>query len=195
MNLFDFDNTIYDGESVVDFFVFCLKKKKSLIIYLPIIIFTAFLYKFKLLSIDRLLKSASKMTFAFKKSNEDFSLLAKEFWKINEKKLKPYYLAMLTSEDIIITASPSFLINEISYKLKTKKIISSEFNINTGQFEYANFKENKVISLKKRYPNVVIKNFYTDSLNDIPLMRLSKNSYLVKGYKKEKIINSKIYKY
>lgn len=29
VNLYDFDNTIYDGESTVDFFLFCLKKKKK----------------------------------------------------------------------------------------------------------------------------------------------------------------------
>ena len=31
MNVYDFDNTIYDGESVIDFFLYYCKKDKSLI--------------------------------------------------------------------------------------------------------------------------------------------------------------------
>ena len=35
MNVYDFDGTIYDGDSTVDFYVFALKKKPSLISYGP----------------------------------------------------------------------------------------------------------------------------------------------------------------
>ena len=38
MNVFDFDNTIYDGESAIDFFLYYLKKDPKLIRYLPSII-------------------------------------------------------------------------------------------------------------------------------------------------------------
>ena len=44
VNLYDFDNTIYDGDSSVDFYLFCLKKKISIIKYLPIFIIYFFLY-------------------------------------------------------------------------------------------------------------------------------------------------------
>ena len=35
MNVYDFDGTIYDGDSTIDFFFYSLKKKPSLICYLP----------------------------------------------------------------------------------------------------------------------------------------------------------------
>ena len=35
MNVFDFDNTIYDGECSLDFFKYCIKRKPSLAKYLP----------------------------------------------------------------------------------------------------------------------------------------------------------------
>ena len=38
VNLYDFDKTIYDGDSTIDFYLFCLKKKLSIIQYLPLFI-------------------------------------------------------------------------------------------------------------------------------------------------------------
>lgn len=191
MNLYDFDNTIYDGESTVDFFLFCLKKKKNLIKYLPLVFYTAILYKMKVLSIEKLLKAASKMTSEFVNSNENFDKLAKEFWCLKEKKLKPNYLSKLNSSDVIITAAPQFLIEAILPTLKISDAICSEFDTNTGQFEFANFRENKVIAFKRKYPDEKIINFYTDSLNDLPLIEMAENSFLVKGDKEPVLIKRK----
>ena len=35
LNLYDFDKTIYDGDSTLDFYRFCLKKDKKLLRFLP----------------------------------------------------------------------------------------------------------------------------------------------------------------
>ena len=35
MNAYDFDKTIYDGDSTADFYMFCLKKHKSIILLAP----------------------------------------------------------------------------------------------------------------------------------------------------------------
>lgn len=32
-NIYDFDKTIYDGDSTVDFFLFCLKREPILILF------------------------------------------------------------------------------------------------------------------------------------------------------------------
>ena len=177
LNLYDFDNTIYDGESTFDFFFFCLKQKKSLIKYLPIVIYTTILYKMRLLSVEKLFKSASKLTAAFVKGN--FSELAEKFWAINAKKLRLNFLSKLTALDVITTASPRFLIDALLPKLGVSEAICSEMDMKTGQFKFANFGKNKVIAFKKKYPDARIKNFYTDSLNDAPLMKLAENVFLV----------------
>ena len=191
MNIYDFDNTIYDGESTVDFFLFCLKKKKSLIKYLPLVFYTAVLYKMKVLSIEKLLKNVSKMTSEFVNSNHDFNKLAIEFWDLNKRKLKLSYLSRLNNGDVIITASPRFLIEAILPTLKISDAICSEFDTNTGQFEFVNFKENKVIAFQKKYPNEKIVNFYTDSFNDSPLIEMAENSFLVKGNNSPVLIERK----
>ena len=45
MNVYDFDNTIYDGESALDFFWYCLKKKPVLLKVLFPILFDLIKYK------------------------------------------------------------------------------------------------------------------------------------------------------
>ena len=35
MNVYDFDKTIYDGDSTVDFYFFCLKQTPKMLKYLP----------------------------------------------------------------------------------------------------------------------------------------------------------------
>lgn len=88
MKVFDFDNTIYDGESVVDFFLFAMKKKHELIKYLPLMIYTATLYKIGILSIDKLYELSSKMSNVIIKNKEDAEVFIREFWNGNQTKLK-----------------------------------------------------------------------------------------------------------
>lgn len=36
MRVFDFDNTIYDGESVIDFYLFSLRRNPKVARYVPV---------------------------------------------------------------------------------------------------------------------------------------------------------------
>ena len=47
MNVFNFDVTIYDGDSSIDFWLFCLNRKPALFSYFPKQIFGVILYKLK----------------------------------------------------------------------------------------------------------------------------------------------------
>ena len=47
MDVYDFDGTIYDGDSSIDFYLFCLKKNIKLLRYIPGQVLYAILYKFK----------------------------------------------------------------------------------------------------------------------------------------------------
>ena len=49
MNVYDFDGTIYDGDSTVDFWFFCLKKKKSLFFIIPIQVLAFILYRLRII--------------------------------------------------------------------------------------------------------------------------------------------------
>ena len=108
------------------------------------------------------------------------------FWKTHEKKIKYFYLNKNHSNDVIISASPFFLLNPICEKLKIKKLIASNFNKNNGTLSGKNcYGINKVDRFREIFGNISIENFYTDSLSDLPLIQIANNSYIVK---KNKII-------
>ena len=39
MRVFDFDNTIYDGESVIDFYLFSLRRNPKVARYVPVVLY------------------------------------------------------------------------------------------------------------------------------------------------------------
>lgn len=189
MNVYDFDNTIYDGESTIDFFMFCMKKDITLSKYIPLATYTIMLYKMNLLPIDKLYELADKMSYLIVKNKEKANSLIKEFWIHHKHKLKKFYLSKLTSDDVILTASPRMLIEGILDELKTNNIICSELNLETGKFEFLCFRENKVIAFKEKYPSATIEEFYTDSMSDLPIIKLANKSYLVRKKTLPKPIN------
>ena len=46
MNVYDFDNTIYDGESVFDFYLYSVRRQPKLIRYLFVVVKAFLKYKF-----------------------------------------------------------------------------------------------------------------------------------------------------
>ena len=49
INAYDFDGTIYSGDSSVDFYFFCLKKNKKVLRQLPIQLFAFILYLLRII--------------------------------------------------------------------------------------------------------------------------------------------------
>ena len=181
MNVYDFDNTLYDGESVVDFFLFLLNKKKHLAVFLPIVAYVAFLYKIRKLDIDQIYLLANKFSFVVKKHRNEAEELIKEFWSCNISKLKFDFIKYVKEDDVIITASPNLLIQPIIPYLKAKNIISSDYQLEQGKLNFICIGKNKVVAFKKSFPDAKINNFFTDSLNDMPLINLADNVYMVRG--------------
>ena len=54
MKAFDFDNTLYFGESSVDFALFMMKKNKKIILWLPRIFWGLLKYKLCLISREKI---------------------------------------------------------------------------------------------------------------------------------------------
>jgi len=195
MNAYDFDDTIYRGESIYDFFMFCLKKDKKLYLYFPKVFLRLVEYKLNILDINKLYKTAEEIINKFVKRNKyRFDSLIKEFWDKNKSRLKPQFLNMLKSDDLIITGCPNFLINYIKDDLKVKNIICTEYDFENDKIKFICLGKNKVKAFNKQFKNKKINKFYTDSLSDIPFMELSEQVYLVKGNQINKIDKKKYIK-
>lgn len=183
MRVYDFDNTIYNGESVVDFFMFLLNKEKKLFVFLPIVSYIAVLYKTGKLDTKQVYQLANNYSDVVKKYQDVADKYIEEFWKENIHKLKKGFLEHITPDDIIITASPNILIQKIQPYLKTKRIICTDYDLENGKLNFLCLGKNKVDALKKQYPDIIIDEFYTDSLNDMSLISISETAYLVSGNK------------
>ncbi len=186
MNIYDFDNTIYNGESLYDFFLFCLKKDLLLIRFFPQTLIALISYKLNLINVDKIEKNLNKI---IQKTSHtlDFEKLVKEFWQKNINKIKPQFKNMLTEKDIIITGCPDILFNEIKDTLNVKNSICSQFDIKNNKLNLLCIGKNKVKRYNELYPDIPINKLYTDSLVDQPLMDLAKEVYLVKKDKITKI--------
>lgn len=185
MNIYDFDNTIYDGDSSKDFFKYCLKRKKSILLDIIPICFMLFLYLIKIVK-----KEKFKSTFFRFLKRIDGTKYVNDFWNKNQNKIKDFYIKEHKNNDIVVSASPSFLLEPIA-KVYDFKLIATLMDIKTGVINGKNcYGEEKVRRL-----NVVgiskCNKFYSDSLSDVPCSKLANEAYIVE---KNKIIPWNDYK-
>lgn len=175
-NVYDFDHTIYRGDASLDFIVFCMRRHPSLIYYLPADCIAIFLY---LVGIwDR--KQIKQVAFAFLKSIKNIDQELEIFWAHNEQKLEDWYLKQKQPSDVIISASPEFLLRPIITKLGVDIMIATRMNKRTGKIEGENCRAGeKVTRLLQINPNPSFLNAYSDSLSDLPLLKLAQNPYIV----------------
>lgn len=182
MNGYDFDNTIFKGDSYNRFYFFVLARNIYLVLIMPI----QFLGYFGFYYINKhISKTFFNMFLLFVPLKRKYKMID-EFWKKNSDRIKEFYLKQKKTDDLIISASPLFLLKPIFDTLGITNYITSNTNINTGIFDgHYCYGKYKVIEFKKRYPNTILESFYSDSSSDIPMMNQSKVGYFVKG---EKII-------
>ncbi len=189
MTVFDFDNTIYDGESCFDIFFFYLRKYPRMIIKaVPKFLEGYFRYKRGKISEDTVIDEYGYLLVEYCMKLDHIEDDVVEFWDKYQKKIKPFYAGIQSDEDIIISASPEIMLSEICKRLGIKHYIGSDFDIHTGEVTRVCFRSRKIKAFHEVCgDDARIDTFYTDSMNDKPLMDLSDTVYLVKGEKLTKI--------
>lgn len=176
MNVYDFDGTIYAGDSTVDFFLFALKRKPSLIRFLPIQAVGFLRYGLKQIEKTELKEYFFRFLTAI-----DTDAMVSLFWDRNHHKIFKWYPAQQQPDDIIISASPEFLLKPICQRLGIRHLIASKVNAQSGHFSGKNCRgEEKVQRLAEEYHVIHIDKFYSDSHSDLPLARIADQAFLVK---------------
>ena len=180
INLYDFDKTIYDGDSSVDFFVFCLSKHPLIGFNIFKMIWAVLKYKLKLINKTQM----KEVIFSFLKKVPNVDKEVELFWQTHKCYIKDFYQKKKHDNDIIISASPEFLLEPICKELKVKKLIGSRVNKKTGKFTGLNCHDvEKVKRLNKEYDKYKVNESYSDSMSDLPILKLAKKAYIVKGDK------------
>lgn len=178
MNIYDFDETIYKYDSSIKFYLYCLKIKKWLILIFPIQFFAFCFSKLHLIEV----KKHKELFFLFVKHIKDIDNIVESFWDIEEKNIEQWYLDISKHSDIVISASPEFLLKPICRRLSISSLIATDMNKKTGKILGENCKgEEKVKRLYQQFGYITVDKFYSDSRTDTPMALIAKESFFVKN--------------
>lgn len=177
MNVFDFDGTIYDGDSTADFYLFLLRRHPGLPRDVPALGVAAVKRKLGKMTLTEMKNQLYTFIPKIPNMNAELEL----FWKTHMCNIMSWYLLQRESTDVVISASPEFLLQIPCKTLGWECLIASDVDIRTGKYHGLNCKgEEKVKRFRKLYPNAHIDAFYSDSWSDLPLAKLADRAYLVK---------------
>ena len=103
-----------------------------------------------------------------------------DFWKTHSHKMTSWYLEHQQPDDLIISASPEFLLQPFVEGVLKKKVIATKVDTHSGKIHGENCKgKEKAQLFFEQYPLGRIDRFYSDSLSDAYLANLAICAFLV----------------
>ena len=181
IDVYDFDGTLYHGDSTIHFWFYCLARKPALLRYLP-----RQGRAVLMLALRRWDLTRTKSEFFAYLTGIDVPAMAEAFWACpaTVKRLMPWFCP----EDselpvVIISASPELTLRPLLARWPTVRLIGTQVNPATGQLLGRNCKgTEKVARLAALVPDAQIRAMYTDDLRaDAPLLRLAQQRFHVRG--------------
>lgn len=176
MNCYDFDKTIFNPDSSVLFTYYCILHHPVAMLHsLPPTIHYGIKYLFKKTDFSTL----KEKMYVFLKYLDDVDEDVKRFWDKRSSRIEKWYLNQKRDDDIIISASPEFLLQPVADMLKVR-LIATKIDKHTGIMDGKNCKgAEKVKRLRLEYPDAVVDDFYSDSLSDTPMAEIAKRAFIV----------------
>lgn len=176
VNVYDFDGTIYSGDSTLDFYLSCLKLRPWLAPRALPAVALAPLALAGVVSRERF-KEAFYRSFLPHVADIENEVAA--FWEEAVGRIADWYLDRKHPTDIIISASPEFLLQPMTDFLGVR-LIASKVDPRSGALLGPNCRANeKVVRLRAEFGEIRIDNFYTDTDSDAPLAALAQRAWRV----------------
>ena len=130
MNVYDFDGTIFYSDCSIGFARWCMvRHPKLLVTYLPRVLKHLVLYKAGKIP-NHLMQ---RRMFSFLTMVDDFDEQIERFWDKYEKRISAWYLAQKRPDDLIISASPTCVIEPIARRLGVN-YMATEYDREYGVF-------------------------------------------------------------
>jgi HAD superfamily phosphoserine phosphatase-like hydrolase len=180
MNIYDFDGTIYNGDSTKDIIKYGLKKH-------PFMVMKCLRQAKKLnkefnmgLATFEQVKE-TMLSFIFK--IENYPKFINDFVDSHMNKIKPLYKSRHTDNDVIVSASYDLWLNQFARKLGIRNVIATRVDMN-GKILGINCKgDEKLRRVREALPNIPIDNAYGDSQSDEILLLNAANGFVIEGNK------------
>ena len=178
MNIYDFDDTIFDGDSSVNFIKYSIVRHPFIVLFSVVKFFKELVKYLFGKSNKGLLKSE---LFSFVKYIDNLDEYMDKYVLKYQKNIKNFYLEQQKEDDVVISASFDFIVRPFCEKLGIKTIIATKYDTKNGCIIGNNCKgKEKIVRFKKVFKNPKVECAYSDSLSDIPMFEIAKKAYLVK---------------
>lgn len=175
MNVYDFDKTIYPADSTAQFYLWCLRRYPACRRTLG---WTAWAF----FCMGTRLKTKTRSKEIFYRFLRHVPPEAPElFWREHIGAVRPWYLAQRRPDDLVISASPEFLLAPAARALGFA-LLASRVDQSTGRYDGENCHgPEKVRRFRENYGEASVEGFWSDSRSDAPMAALAEHAHLVKG--------------
>ena len=176
MNTYDFDQTIFFPDSSYCFVTYCLRHYPRAVLHaFPGTAATGLLTLLK--KADT--RSLKQQIFSFLPFLDDVDRVVEEFWEEHFDRIEPWYLAQKREDDLILSASPEFLLRPAAERLGVR-LIATRMDRHSGRILGKNCHDyEKVTRFYQEYPGCRTEAFYSDSLSDAPMARIADRAFLL----------------
>ena len=179
MNTYDFDKTIFYPDSSYCFYLYCLRHYPGAMVKtLPRSVVSGLRYA----AGKGNAKALEEQLFSFLPKLPDVDGAVKDFWDENRQRLAKWYLRQKRGDDVIISASPEFLLRPICDELGVR-LIGTRMDKHTGKISGENCHDKeKVRRFYECYPDGHSDEFYSDSMSDLPMAEISDRAFMLKKH-------------
>ena len=175
MNVYDFDKTLYPEDSTLCFYRYCAARYPRSLLALPGSVPAAAGYLLGRRSRQELKESLFRFLRAVPSPEE----AAEEFWDREIGKIRSWYGPRRRPDDLVISASPAFLIEAACRRLDIA-CLASPVDPVTGRFQGPNCRgEEKLRRFRRQFGGAAVEEFYSDSLSDVPMAAVAERAFLV----------------
>lgn len=177
MNTYDFDKTVFYPDSSCCFYLYCLRHyPKAMMKTLPRSLVSGLCYS----AGKGNAKLLKEQLFSFLTNLPDVDRVVKDFWAQNRHRLARWYLQQKCNDDVIISASPEFLLRPICEELGVR-LIGTRMDSRSGKISGENCHDKeKVRRFYEAFPGACTEAFYSDSLSDTPMAEIAQKAYIVR---------------
>lgn len=184
--VFDFDGTIYKGDTTKDFCWYFYQKKPFKSYYLLIQLASWLLWRLKLLTTTQF--KSTFIQFINRIEGEQITGLLNSFWEEKKSLVHDNLVLEITRlkkegvHIVVVSASPELFIKTFCLSLSVDTVLGSELNVLNNKYRLLiNCRgEEKLKRLNRAFPDFELIAAYSDNKDDDVLLKVAKNGFWVR---------------
>ena len=177
MNVYDFDKTIFWGDTEDRFFAYIFEKRPDLWFYKWNHHIWEKVFNWKFIENKTLIR---EIQYSVLRKIDDVDAMLEAYWEENACHMMKWYDSVKRPDDVIATGTPAFIMEPIMRRLGLTEMVATDMDKKTGKINgiFAVYGY-KVDEFKKKYSLDDIDEFYSDAWSDHYLAEYAKKAYVV----------------